>query len=109
MDNLAAVPSTLGGKWHGLSVIVISYPPYFQDTGHHFVYPTIPDNAPNTLMCASVAVELIMWDRDASSIHQLNTVITEAARIRKITTKLIEDVYLQAKKLPIMGLATINI
>ena len=77
--------------------------------GHHFIDPTYPCNVANTVACASVAAERIVWDQHAANMKQFKTVVTPAAKIWKIITEVIDDVYLQAQKLPITGLVTINI
>lgn len=108
-ENLAAIWSILGVVQHGLSGLLLSNARYFRDTGHHFVDPTYPGNVATTSAFTTVAVERTVRDQDTADTKQFNTVVTEAAGIRKIITEVLDDMYLQAQKLPITGLATISI
>ena len=108
-DNLAAIPSILGGGQHGLSGLILSDARYFRDTGHHFVDPTYPGGVANTSACTAVAIERTARDQHTADTKQFNTVTTAAAGIRIIITEVLDDVYLQAQKLPITGLATTSI
>ena len=56
-ENLAAIPSMLGGGHHGLSGLVLSDAKYYRDTGHHFVDPPYPGDVADTSTCATVALE----------------------------------------------------
>ena len=108
-ENLAAIPSILGGGQHGLSGLILSDARYYQDTGHHFIDPTYPGDVANTSACTTVALERTARDQLTADTKQFNMVTAAAAKIRKIITEVLNDVYLQAQKLPITGLATISI
>ena len=108
-ENLAAIPSMLGGGQHGLSVLIICDKKYHRDTGHHFVHPPYPGDVADTSTCATVALERTARDQHTADTKQFNTITTVAAGIRKIITEVLDDMYLKAQKLPITGLATISI
>ena len=108
-ENLAAIPSILGAGTQVLSGLLLSDTRYFQDTGHHFVDPIYPGDVANTSACATVAAERSVREQHTAYTKQFNTVVTAAAGIRKNITEVLDDVYLQAQKLPITGLATISI
>jgi hypothetical protein len=61
------------------------------------------------LACTTVSLERILWDQHTADTKQFNRVTTAASGIQKIITEVLDDVYLQAQKLPITGLATISI
>ena len=56
-ENLAAIPSMLGGGQHGLPGLILSDAKYHRDTGHHFVDPPYPGNVADTSTCSTVALE----------------------------------------------------
>ena len=41
-ENLASVPSGLGGGGHGLTGLILSDAKYHRETGHHFIDPVLP-------------------------------------------------------------------
>ena len=73
-ENLASVPSGLGGGGHGLTGLILSDAKYHRETGHHFIDPVYPGEIANTAACANVADERRVRDQFHSDTFIFNKV-----------------------------------
>lgn len=108
-ENLASVPSSLGGVKHGLSGLLLPLAKYHLDTGYHFLDPLFPGDTADTTLAANVAEERRMIATFMSAMGSFQTVTKASCAVKTIFCEVIDEMYLAALKVPITGLSNVPI
>ena len=109
LENLAAVPSVLGGGQHGLAGLLLPNADYLRKTGHEFVQPEHPNDIPNLAGCATVAAERVVKEQWLADTKNFQRITVAEAEIKRIVVDVLDPVYLEGMRQPMTGLASISI
>ena len=108
-ENLASVPSSLGGGQHGLSGLLLPLAKYHLDTGFHFLDPVFSGDTADTTLAANVAEERRMIATFMSAMGNFQTTTKASCAVRNIFCEVIDEMYLAALRVPITGLSNVPI
>ena len=109
LENLAAVPSILGGGQHGLAGLLLPDVDYLRETGHQFINPVNPGDVPNLAGCATVAQERVVKEQWLADMKNSQRITVAEAEIKRILVQVLDPVYLESMRQPLTGLANVSI
>ena len=109
LQNVASVPSPLGGANHGHSGLLLPDAEYFRETGHHFVRPVFPGAVPLIPHGTAALPERNIRADHLAALQRFQTANAVENAIRKIINHAIPDDFLEPLKQPITGLSNAGI
>ena len=95
LENLAAVPSILGGGHHGLAGLLLPDAEYLWETGHEFIQPENPNDIPNLAGYATVMAEHVVKEQWLVDAKKFQRITVAEAEIKRILVDVLDPVYLE--------------
>ena len=109
LQNVASVPSPLGGANHGHSGLLLPDAEYHRETGHHFVRPVFPGAVPLIPFGTAALAERNIRADHLAALQRFQTANAVENAIRKIINHAIPEDFLEPLKQPITGLSNVGI
>ena len=109
LENLAAVPTILGGGQHSLADLLLPDADYLQEIGYQFINTINPGDIPNLAGCATVAQERIVKEQWLADTKNFQRITVAEAEVKRIIVAVLDPVYLESMRQPMTGLPNISI